>query len=229
MAERGRDRRTVRRLLLWLAGAAVVGLLAWAMGLLDLVSDRDRVVSLARDNGALGPVVVVVLMTVLVPIGVPGLFFVIPAAAIWPWPIAIAVSWAGGCTSSFVGLAFARTTGRNWVAGRLPAKLHRWDRRLAEGGFWTVVLFRVVTYLLAPADWILGLTAIPWSTLVLGTILGLLPITVAYVFGGRGMFTLLGAAPWWVWVVVAVALAALVAWTRQRRNNLEAAAEVTSP
>jgi uncharacterized membrane protein YdjX (TVP38/TMEM64 family) len=105
--------------------------------------------------------------------------------------------------------------------------LHAWDRRLSDGGFWTVVGFRIVTYLIAPADWILGLTAIPWSTLILGTVIGLLPITVAYVLGGRGLFALVGAAPWWAWALTGLAVGALALWSRRRRN-LETATEATA-
>ena len=76
------------------------------------------------------------------------------------------------------------------MAARLPARFHAWDERIARRGLAAVIVLRLVTYLAAPADWVLGLTKISARDLVLGTAIGLVPPTLLYVFAGGGLLDL---------------------------------------
>ena len=161
------------------------------MGWFDSLTDVDRLRELVDDAGWAGPVVYTAVFTLLVPVGVPGLVFVLPAAALFSAPIAIAVCLAGGYTSSAIGVWFARTVGREKVAARLPQRFAAWDERLAARGLPAVIALRTLTYLAAPADWLLGLTRIRTRDLVIGTAVGLVPPTLLYVLAGGGVFDLL--------------------------------------
>ncbi len=181
-----------RRRRRWVLIATVVALVLVARrsGLTDLLSDEDRLQSLVDGAGWLGPLLFVALFTVLVPVGVPGLVFVLPAAVVFPAPMAIAVSLAGGYTSSAIGMFFARTAGRETIAAKLPPRFARWDAALGRRGLPAVIGLRVVTYLAAPADWLLGLSSIPTRHLVVGTAVGLVPPTLLYVIAGGGVLDL---------------------------------------
>lgn len=160
-------------------------------GLTDLLGDQARLQQIVDDAGWYGPVVYTLLFTVLVPVGVPGLVFVLPAAVVFPAPVAIAVCLVAGYVSSGAGMWFARTVGRETVATRLPARFRAWDERIAERGLVAVLALRLLTYLAAPADWILGLSSIRTRTLVVGTGVGLIPPTILYVVAGGGVLDLL--------------------------------------
>ena len=178
---------TARRRLLVVAAVVTAFVAVRASGLTDLLGDEARMRELADDAGWLGPVAFAALFTVLVPVGVPGLVFVLPAAVVFPAPVAIAVCLAGGYLSSAAGVWFARTTGRSFVATRMPAGFRRWDEAIARRGLVAVVALRIVTYLAAPADWLLGLSSIPNRQIVVGTAIGLVPPTLLYVVAGGGV------------------------------------------
>ncbi len=160
-------------------------------GAIDFVSDEDRLQAFVDSAGIFGPILYALLFTLLVPVGVPGLVFVVPAAAIFSTPVAIAVSLVGGYLSSGIGVMLARTTAREKLAAKLPAKFRAWDERIAEKGLIAVIALRVITYLAAPADWLLGLSSIPTRTIVVGTVVGLIPPTVGYIVIGGGILDLL--------------------------------------
>ncbi len=182
--------RNRRRRLLAVAVVVLALLIAHRTGALDAVTDQDHLRRLADGAGWWGPIAFSALFIALVPVGVPGLVFVLPAAVVFPAPTAIVVSLAGGYGSSAIGMWFARTIGRQHVATRLPARFRAWDDRIARRGLAAVIVLRLVTYLAAPADWVLGLTKISTRDLVLGTAIGLVPPTLLYVFAGGGLLDL---------------------------------------
>ena len=183
--------RNRRRRLLLVAAAITAFVLLRRSGLTDLVGDEERMTEIVDDLGWIAPFVYTLLFTVLVPVGVPGLVFVLPAAVVFPAPVAIAVCLIAGYLSSAAGVWFARTVGRKTVEAKMPPSFRRWDDRIARNGLAAVLALRVVTYLAAPADWLLGLSSIPTRKIVIGTGVGLVPPTVLYVVAGGGVLDLI--------------------------------------
>lgn len=184
-------RRTRRRRLLVVGLVVTAFVVARRSGLTDLLGDEDRLQELIDDAGWMAPFLYTMVFTVLVPVGVPGLVFVLPAAVVFPAPTAIAVCLVAGYLSSGAGVWFARTVGRQTVEARMPASFRKWDERIARRGLVAVLALRILTYLAAPADWLLGLSSIPTRTIVIGTGIGLVPPTLLYVIAGGGVLDLL--------------------------------------
>lgn len=201
-----------------LGAVAILGV-AWATGLLDVVRDEERLAQAVVDAGIWGPVLLVVLMTVLVPVGVPGVPFVLAAGVLWAWPVAAAASLLGGVTSSMIGISASRRIGREALQARLPRWLQGADERLTRSGLGGVIVLRMVLYLTAPADWVIGLSHVSTRTALIGTVIGLVPTTVAYVTVGPEFFR---------WLVTPVGLATssstilvgLMAWRWRARRRL---------
>ena len=171
----------------------VVGavVLAFAAGLVDHVSDQDRLRSSVEDAGLWGPLLFVGLMVLLVPLNVPGLVFVIPSTTLFGFAGGIGLSLLGGFLASAVGIVLARHLGREAFASRMPARVKRWEERLSEHGFWAVVVLRSFTFLLQPVDWLCGVSSIPMRTALAGTFVGLIPPTVVVAVSGGGILDLL--------------------------------------
>lgn len=165
----------------------VVGLavgLAFGVGLVDLVRDQQRLRSTVEDAGPLGPLLFLGLMILLVPLNVPGVLFVIPATLLFGTVGGVVLSLAGGFVASTIGVIGARALGRSALEHRLPPRVRRFETRLSERGFWAVVAIRTFTYLLQPADWLIGLSAIRLRTALAGTFVGLIPPTLVIALGG---------------------------------------------
>jgi uncharacterized membrane protein YdjX (TVP38/TMEM64 family) len=127
-------------------------------------------------------------------------------------------STLGATAAFFVG----RTIARDWVSARIAAwpKFRALDRAVAARGFWIVLLTR-----LSPAfpfflvNYAFGLTAVKPREYVLGSWLGMMPATVAYVYAGTLAASVsqaltgkaqVGASGW---VLLGVGLVATVAVT----------------
>ncbi len=184
-------RRNRRRRLLLLAGAITVFVLLRRSGVTDVLGDEERLTEIVDDLGWIAPFVYTIVFTLLVPVGVPGLVFVLPAAVVFPAPVAIAVCLVAGYLSSAAGVWFARTVGRKTVEAKMPSSFRKWDERIAKRGLAAVLALRILTYLAAPADWLLGLSSISTRTIVVGTGVGLVPPTVLYVVAGGGVLDLI--------------------------------------
>ena len=189
-------------------------LFVWAGGW-GFVSDGERVEQFFTRRGAVGPIVFVLAMWVLQPLGVPGLVFMVPAAVVWPLPTAMALSWVGNMGASTIAFGAARYVARDWVQNHLPTRLRGWDRRLADGALVQVFLLRVITGQFTPADWLLGVSTVRFRTFVVGTALGIIPgIVLATTIGG-GLVDLLDER--WVRLPLLLALIVFVALRQSRR------------
>jgi uncharacterized membrane protein YdjX (TVP38/TMEM64 family) len=179
------DTLSPRPRLLAIASAVGAAGLFLLVGGWDLLSDPDRVIDLLRDSGWVGPVVFVLSMWVIQPFGLPGVFFMLPAAVVWPWPVAVVLSWVGNMGASIIAFMFARWFARDWVNQRIPPRIAHYDERFAVGGVWPVILLRVATGQLPPADWFLGVSRVTFGAFFVGTAIGIIPaILVAVVVGG---------------------------------------------
>ena len=183
----GRLLRTL--LLLALIGAAGAGVLG--SGLVEHLSDQERLRAVVQRAGLLAPLLFVALMVLLVPMNVPGVLFVIPSTALFGLVGGIALSLVGGFLASAVGVVAARRLGRTALERRLPPVVRRLEGRLAAHGFWTVAGLRAVTFLTQPVDWLCGISSIPMRTVLGGTFVGLVPPTVVVAVAGGGLLELL--------------------------------------
>ena len=203
-------RRRLLVLAVVVAAAAVIAL----SGGHRLLSDPARVRATLRASGLLAPALYVLSMWVLQPLGPPGFFWMIPASYVWPWPEAFLLSWVGNLGASSVAFAGVRWLGRDWVAARIPTWLARVDHRLAASGIGGVLALRLITGQLPAADWLLGLSEVRWRDFLVGTALGIVPMTLLFVLVGRGLVAWLvehGPVAW----VVAGAVIALVLTARR--------------
>jgi uncharacterized membrane protein YdjX (TVP38/TMEM64 family) len=169
----------------------VVGL-AFGTGLVDRLSDEDRLRQTVDDAGAWGPLLFVALMVLLVPLNVPGIIFVIPSTALFGTVGGVVLSLIGGFVASAVGIVAARRLGRAAFERRMPPRVQRLEARLSARGFWTVVVLRTFTFLLQPVDWLCGLSSMRMRTVLAGTFVGLVPPTLVIAIGGGGLLDLLG-------------------------------------
>jgi uncharacterized membrane protein YdjX (TVP38/TMEM64 family) len=196
--------------------ALVVLLGGWAW-----LTEDGNVEELLTDTGIVGPLVFVLVMWLTQPFGVPGLVYMVPAGIVWPYPLAIALAWIGNMGASYLAFVFARWFARDWVQARIPVGMHRYDRQLADGGVWPVILLRLVFGQLSPADWLLGVSTVSTRNFLIGTGIGIIPGVVLFVVAGGGMFeylTEMSATTRWILLGVAgvVVLARRVHLRRRR-------------
>jgi hypothetical protein len=55
--------------------------------------------------------------------------FMLPAAMVWPIPIAFAASFTGAISAATVGFLFARYTARDWVSKRIPLRFRHLNEK----------------------------------------------------------------------------------------------------
>ncbi len=103
---------------------------------------------------------------------------------LWGTGLALAAATLGCATAFWT----SRSLGRQWVAKRFPAKLKKVDAFLADTGFTTTVLIRLLpvgsnlaTNLTA------GVSGVGWAAFVGGSALGYIPQTMVFALAGSGV------------------------------------------
>lgn len=186
------DRRA--RVLRWALTLAVVGaalalFLSGAAGDLDV----DATVGLVREAGAFGVVGYLVAFACVQPLGISGHVFVLAAALVWPPAIAFPLALAGALGSAIVSFAFARYVAYEWVQARLPDRVRRYEGWVVERGLLGLVLFRLLTFTMHPAQLMIGTLRVRFGPMVLATAIGFTPtIALDVIFGGELVRWLLG-------------------------------------
>lgn len=212
-----RRRFALLALLAGLAGAA------WYSGAFRTFSDIDKVRSLLGSWEPWSYVIFFGTFSFLQPLGVPAIFWVLPAAILWPFGIAFPLSLAGALGAASVGFLFARYLARDWVAARLPDRLRRVDERLLARGLAAVILIRLVFHLIPPTHWLLGLSNVRYGAYALGTVLGSVPNIALVTYFGVQALRWVETHSSMAWAILAaVLLIGLVArrvWLARRRSK----------
>ena len=207
-----RNRLLLVALLLILAACAYFG------GLFEFLSP-EHLRALLTDSGAWGPVVVVVLFTLLEPFGAPGFVFLIAAATLWPFWLALTVNWLGATGAGLLGFVFARYMGRDWVSTRMPRNLRKWDERLSQRGLPFVIGYRVLFFLNPASHWALGLSQVSAPAAVAGTAIGFAPWVFIWTYFGADILVWLETQAVGIWIAIGAAVLALVVFRRTRARR----------
>ena len=212
--------QTIARVaLLMAAGLALAA--AQLLGLFDLLWDGERLSELLLGLGGWGYLLYVLSFALLEPFFVPGVLFVVPAALVWEPRVAFSLSLLGSIGAGAIGFGFARFLARDWVSRRIPQRLHRWDERLERRGLQTVILVRLLLFLMPPAHWALGISRVRFGPFLAGTAIGFIPGIAALTYLGESLGGWIGGRPWdpWPLVAVAVVLYALYRVVRRARRT----------
>jgi uncharacterized membrane protein YdjX (TVP38/TMEM64 family) len=207
------------------AVALVIGALVAAhrLGVLDAFANPSSAKATLVGLGAWGQLAFVVAYTLLQPFGVPGTVFVMAAPLVWPWPVAFALSMTGTMTASIVGFSFARFVGRDWVAGRIPARVKRYEDALARRAFATVFLLRLIFWMPQWLHVFFGVSNVRFSTHFWGSLAGYAPTLFLMSYFGQRIFDMLSAMSVEMWVMAGVATVAIVllAWRFDRARTVD--------
>lgn len=155
----------------------------WWSGAHGVLTDAERMRSLLTESGPLGPLGYVLAFALIEPLGVPGIVFIGPATAIWPYWTVVGLSMAGAVGAGIVSYIAARWFLRDWVQQHLPSRIRRFTLHAEERPLRTVVLVRLVFFLAAPAHWALGVSNIRFVPFVVGSIIGFAAPMMALVYG----------------------------------------------
>lgn len=210
----------------------LIGLIAmlWAVGFFAWVQDAEQVRAALDGLGLWAPVLYVLAFSLLEPLFVPAIVFIIPGAVVFPYGQLLLFSWLGAVGAGVVGFAYARTLGRAFVERHLPPALRKYDDRLAHDGLRTVIFVRLSLFLAPPAHWLLGLSRVDFKTFLLGSAIGFVPgialLTYLVAFVGESLLDWLGDRPRHEWIGVASGLALLYVAARMLRSQRRRSAVV---
>lgn len=211
------------------AAAATAALFAWvyASGVyerFDPATMRDWI----RNAGPWGGLLFIACYSVLQPLGLNGLVFLLSAPLIWTPTEAFLLNWAGTIGTGLFSYAGARFFLRDWLQARLPERIRRFDDRLHARGFRTVLLLRLVFYTTPSVQWALGVSRVRFFPFLVASILGVAPFTLGTTLIGVRVAAWLDEHPvsTWPWdriwpfiiiattVIVAIGVVLLRKWRR---------------
>ena len=180
------DKRDPLKLVLAVLAFGAIGAMVF-MGVHPAFSPENLRAAVAA-AGVWGPIVFLLAFALLQPFGLSAHAFIIAASFIWPWPVALALSWTGAMLATTVSYWFARYVGRDWVQSRLPERVRKYDEQIATKGFRSVLMLRLVFFTFGPMQMMLGVSRARFVDVMTGTAVGVLPVMVAEILLGSKIF-----------------------------------------
>ena len=205
-----------------LAAAVVVIALVVVLGTVDLPDPsfiRDRVAS----AGPWGIALFVVLYAVLSATPFPASTLTIASGLLFGLAVGAAVVVFAATMGAYLGYWGARALGRGQVARTEWDRLRRLDAMLGRRGLLSVLLVRLVPLPFSLVNYAAGVSAVGQRDYVVGTMIGIVPATVAYTALGA-----YGTSPLsWPFAIALLAVLAIAAGSAllARRLGLTGAAE----
>ncbi|MGL5911589.1 MAG: TVP38/TMEM64 family protein, partial [Phycicoccus sp.] len=177
----------------------VVLLLGGGLTVLLIGGDLDIVADAVAASGAWGPLVYLVLHVVLTLVPVPKNLLATIAVALFGMTWGVVLAWAGSVAAAVLGFVVARRLGRRAVQRLTGARLDRVDELAERHGLLAEVVARLTPFVpFTLVNYGSGLSAMRWRDYLVGTAVGVVPGTVAYVAvgatAGRDLTTVVLAA-----------------------------------
>lgn len=165
---------------------ALFTLLLVASGVLVVVGgDLEGVRAFVSATGAWGPVTYIVVHVVLTLLPVPKNLMAGIAGALFGVAGGVSLAWVGAVLSAVVAFAVARRVGQSAVAGLSGPRVGRVQRLLREQGLLTMLVARLTPFVpFTVVNYAAGVGPTSRRDYLLGTAVGILPGTVAYVVVG---------------------------------------------
>lgn len=202
-----------------LAAAAIALALGAGLVVLLLGGDLRAVRDAVADSGPFGPLVYVLLHVLVTLVPVPKNLLAGIAGALFGLGSGVALSWVASLLSAWVTFELARRLGRDAVSAVTGTRVEQVRRVLREQGVLAVVIARLTPLLpFTVVNYGAGVSPVSRRDYLVGTAVGVLPGTVAYVAvgasAGRDATTILLAGGVGVLLLVGAVLVTL--WMRRR-------------
>lgn len=210
-------RRAVVRLILLVLFVALVGTVGFLFAPTDLQAVRDWATGL----GAGGAILFALGYAALTLTPVPKNLLTIAAGLVWGFWLALGMVYVGALLGAAASFVIGRALGREAVERLTGARVARLDAALADRGFLAVLGARLVPVIpFTLINYGAGLTAVRRRDYALGTAVGIIPGSAAYV--ALGAFGLELGPPFWAAVAVLGVLilgGAITAAVMRRRGS----------
>lgn len=215
-------RWAVARLLLLLLFVA----LAATVGFLLAPTDVEVIRAAAAEWGWAGAIVFLVGYAALTLTPVPKNLLGIAAGVVWGFWVALVLVYVGALLGAAASFVIGRALGREAVERLTGARVARLDEVLARRGFLAVLGARLIPVIpFTLINYGAGLTAVRRRDYALGTAIGILPGSAAYVALGAYGFEL--GPPFWIALAAigVLSIAGIVVGTVVRSRRQGAARE----
>jgi uncharacterized membrane protein YdjX (TVP38/TMEM64 family) len=169
-------------------GILLAGALLWTYSNYDFSKylNIDEMRSLINSSGHYGPLIFIGFCIAGIFLHLPGIILIALGGLLFGVVKGFIYGWIGviaGATGTFLCVRYIF---RDFFQQSLERRFHRlqvFDEHLAEHGFLTVLLLRLVLFLAPPLNWVIGLTRVKFRHYIAGSALGVIPgITIACYF-----------------------------------------------
>ncbi|WP_341953210.1 TVP38/TMEM64 family protein [Salinibacterium sp. TMP30] len=175
-----------RAAILWRAGALAVFLLIVVVVALTLhLPSLEQIHSWTESAGILGVTGFIVGFALLTLAPVPKTVISIAAGAVWGLAVGIVVVILGALLGATLAFVLGRLLGRDAVEGFTGGRVRAVDEMLRRRGLLSVIGVRLIPVIpFTFINYTAGLTAVRIRDYALGTVIGIIPGTIAYVAVG---------------------------------------------
>ena len=169
-------------------GILLVGVLVWLYRSYDFFKylNIDEMRALIESFGTYGPFIFIGFCMAGIFLHLPGIVLIALGGLLFGVVKGFIYGWIGviaGTTATFLCVRYIL---RDFFQKSLESRFHRlqdFDEHLAEHGFLTVLLLRLVFFLAPPLNWVLGITRVRFRQYIAGSALGVIPdIAIACYF-----------------------------------------------
>jgi uncharacterized membrane protein YdjX (TVP38/TMEM64 family) len=166
----------------WIKGTVLLLFLACTAIALQSETARSHLTpeglhALLESVGPLAPVFFVIGFGLLASMPFPGSVLVLLGAAVFGFWYGLGLSIIGAIIGATLAFFIARKLGRDFARRIAGPTLRRYDDRLSNDGFRTVLYLRLLCIPFAPVNYASGLSGIRPRDYVAATIIGLIPST----------------------------------------------------